>query len=68
MNKEIAQQFCQSGGIEVLREVIREIIDKTPSVEFDPNPQRLSYNVGRRDGAEEALVEIVDYITKSSRE
>lgn len=68
MNKESAKHFCQTGALDVLREVAREMVEGIPSVEFDPNPQKLAYNVGKRDGIEVGLIELIELINNKARE
>ena len=68
IDRGFIKNLASSGAWSALETVVDDLKEKSKEITFNPNPQQLSYNCGRRDGYMEALNDIITEINNISRE
>jgi hypothetical protein len=67
MNVNALKDLCTSGGYYVFMEAAEAVLNDFKDVPYNPDPYRLSFNHGKREGAEQFLDELKSFIEKTAK-
>jgi len=67
MNVKALKELCTSGAYYVFMEAAEAVLNDFKDVKYDPDPYKLSFEHGKREGAEQFLDELRDFIEKTAK-
>ena len=66
MDKKLIHQLCSSGAFDAFMELANVI--EVSDIKYSSNPQDISYQLGKRDGAEEFKNELFSLVKRNATE
>ena len=67
MNSKALKELCQSGMYYPLLEACEAVLNDFKEVKYDPDPYKLSYEHGKREGAILFLDELKSFIESTAK-